>query len=260
MFFKEPIVQFFIAAAAIFGLFAVLETRANDPVILDDSVRAALVNNFEGIVGRSAHPDEIAQLERDYIIDELLFREALERGMHLTDGQTKKHLTDNLRRLFAGTPPQVSDETLVNYYADNIEKYRGEPTISFRQVFFEERPDAAGVLLDRLNAGEEIEGDPYWMGNRFDNYGDSMIRGVFGNAFLKKLTDLPEAAWAGPINTDRGIHYIYKSGRGPARLVPFAEIRDQVAQDYWAMQTQGNLDRAVEELKEKFDVVVTDAP
>lgn len=259
-FFTDTLVQFFIAAAAIFAVYSWVTASAQNPVVLSAEVRTALIDNFEGITGKPASQSDIAKLERDYIMDELLFREAIDRGMHLSDSQTKTHLTNALRRSFAGEPPRPSQEDLVNFYAENIEDYRGEPTISFRQVFFSDTLKDPAATLASLNKGTVVQGSPYWMGNDFPDYGESMVRGVFGTQFLSALQDLPMNRWAGPVETERGVHFIYKSAAKEGTLVPFAQIRDQIEQDYWAMQTRQNLDLAVAKLKEKYDVVIAETP
>lgn len=256
----DPFTLFFAAAALIFGAYLALQTRSDQTVVLDQEVRAALIDNFEGITGRTITAEEIKRIERDYIIDELIFREAIDRGMHLTDSQTKTHLTNNLRRILVGTLPQPSEADLVNFYAENIEDYRSEPTLSFRQVFFDTQPEDPAAILTALNKGDAVEGAPYWMGNDFQNYGESMVRGVFGTSFLGDLATLPDGKWAGIIETERGYHAIFKSASKAGELVPFAKIRDQIEQDYWAQQTRSSLDSAVETLAEKYDVVISVAP
>jgi hypothetical protein len=249
-------VQFFIAAAAIFSLYSVVSSSQEKTVLLSTETRQALIENFEAITGEAASPAQKERLIRDYVLDELLLREAIDRGMHLTDSQTRKHLSNGLRRLYAGDITAPSEADLVNFYADQIEDYRSEPAITFRQVFFEDKPSEPGLILETLRGGGDVAGQPYWMGDDFEAYGESMIRGIFGQPFLAVLKSLEFGAWHGPIETSRGYHYVFKTGRQDGGLVPFAQVRDQVEQDYWTSKTQDRFDVAIQALTEKFDVVI----
>ncbi|MEO0410380.1 MAG: peptidylprolyl isomerase [Pseudomonadota bacterium] len=255
---RDPLVQFFIAAAAIFGLYSLVSGSQEKTVLLSAQTRQALIENFEALTGETATPAQKERLIRDYVLDELLLREAIDRGMHLTDSQTRKHLSNALRRLYAGEITAPSEADLVNFYADQIEDYRSEPAITFRQVFLEAKPSEPVDILETLRGGGSVAGQPYWMGDDFEAYGESMIRGVFGQPFLTALKSAEFSAWHGPIETSRGYHYVLKTNTDDGRLVPFAQVRDQVEQDYWTSKTQARFDVAIEALKEKFDVVIHD--
>ncbi|MEM9287922.1 MAG: peptidylprolyl isomerase [Pseudomonadota bacterium] len=256
----DPLTLFFAAGALIFGLFSVLERRADNPVVLDSDVRRALVGNFEGITGQKASAGQIALLERDYIIDEILFREALERGIHLTDSQTKKQLIDTMRRLIAGPMPSPSEADLVNYYGENIEDYRGEPTLNFAQVFFEEMPEDPEAVRAALAERKGVAGDEYWMGDEFRSYSEGMVRSIFGMRFLETALVLPIGQWSGPIETERGVHFVLMDAPNEPELIPFAEVRDQVEQDFWMDAAQEKLDAAVETMKDRYEVIIDVAP
>ncbi|MEM1019001.1 MAG: peptidylprolyl isomerase [Pseudomonadota bacterium] len=256
----DPLTLFFAAGALIFGLFSVLERRADNPVVLDSDVRRALVGNFEGITGQKASAGQIALLERDYIIDEILFREALERGIHLTDSQTKKQLIDTMRRLIAGPMPSPSEADLVNYYGENIEDYRGEPTLNFAQVFFEEMPEDPEAVRAALAERKGVAGDEYWMGDEFRSYSEGMVRSIFGMRFLETALVLPIGQWSGPIETERGVHFVLMDAPNEPELIPFAEVRDQVEQDFWMDAAQEKLDATVETMKDRYEVIIDVAP
>ena len=79
---REPLFTFAIIGGALFLAYAAIRSSESEPVILQATARAGLIASFETLKGRKATADDIARIERDYVTEELLFREALENGLH----------------------------------------------------------------------------------------------------------------------------------------------------------------------------------
>lgn len=255
-FLHDPLSIFLIAGALVFAAYAIVDAGRSDPVRYTPAIEAALVDDFEALAGRPATDEDRARLQRDYITDELMFREAIERGLYLTDGQVKSRMIDKVRYLIAGAPNEPDEEAMVDFYAENLDLYRSEPTTSFEQVYFSQRPENGAQLLAALKAGEEVAGEDLWTGPAYPNYGDSMVRGIFGQPFLGRLQELPTNEWAGPVKSLRGWHFVRKTGEGEPELMPYAQVRSQVRQDLMMAETRAAIGSAVGELEEKFDVEV----
>ncbi|MDT7534973.1 peptidylprolyl isomerase [Sphingobium sp. SA2] len=251
---RDPLFAFLVAGVALFGGYQIIERAQKPPVVFTPQVEQAMVEDYELLVGRPATAADKARIKRDYLAEELLFREAIDRNMHLTDGETRKRLVDKVRYLIAGAPPEPTDEQLVNHYADNLAQYRAEPRTSFTQVYRAQKPADAALLLAQLNAGETIPGDDFWLGRAFPRYGDSMVRGIFGQPFVATLKTAPDGRWFGPVQSPRGWHFVRKSESIPAAMVPFPAIKDQVRQDYMIAHSEAAIDKALSGLKEKYDV------
>lgn len=251
---RDPLFAFLVAGVALFGGYQIIERAQKPPVVFTPQVEQAMVEDYEMLVGRPATAADKARIKRDYLAEELLFREAIDRNMHLTDGETRKRLVDKVRYLIAGAPPEPTDEQLVNHYADNLAQYRAEPRTSFTQVYRAQKPADAALLLAQLNAGETIPGDDFWLGRAFPRYGDSMVRGIFGQPFVATLKTAPDGRWFGPVQSPRGWHFVRKSESIPAAMIPFPAIKDQVRQDYMIAHSEAAIDKALSGLKEKYDV------
>jgi hypothetical protein len=176
--------------------------------------------------------------------------------MHLTDSQTKRHLTDKVRYLIAGAPAEPSEDQLLGYYSANPGKYQAEKQITFSQVFFANKPLDPSVTLAALGRGEAVKGDDFWLGHDFPRYGEVMIRGIFGQPFVETLEKAPVGQWQGPVQTARGWHYFRRDETLAPALMPYKDVRDQVRQDYQNAQTREVIDREVAKLKEKFNVQI----
>lgn len=212
--------------------------------------------DFEAIAGRKADADDVARIERDYIADELLFRDAIDSGLHLTDSAVRGRLVEEMRFRVTGMLPDPTPEQLVNHYSENLGRYRSEPAASFEQVYFRELTGEPAAILARLRAGTPVAGEPFAQGTRFPRYGQSMLRGLFGQPFVDALWVAPTGQWTGPVRTQHGWHYLHVTERLPPALLPFEAVRAQVENDFLAALIEDAVDRRVAELARRYGVDV----
>lgn len=253
---RDPLFSFLLVGAAIFAGYAVIEQQRNPAVRYTPEAEKALVDEFEMLSGRKADAADRARIEKNFITGELLFREAIDRNMHLTDGETRARLTDKVRYLIAGAPVEPTEEQLVDHYSNNIALYRSEPKTTFSQIFRSTKPGDSAAILAALNSGQTVPGDDFWLGSAYPAYGDSMVRGIFGQPFVTRLKEAQEGVWFGPVQSPRGWHFVRKTGSIAPALMPYSAVRDQVRQDYMMARTNAAIDGAIGKLKEKFDVEV----
>ncbi len=243
---RDPFVLFLLLATLLFAAHATLADR--DPVVITAELEAALAEERQALSGRAPTAEERARLVRDHVADELLFREAVARGYHLTDGAVRRRLVDRMRFEIGGIPRDPSEEELVAHYAANIARYRSEPRIAFEHVFFARPPAEPAVVLARLRAGETVTGDDFWMGRRFPPYGESMILGMFGPDFLRILATAPQGEWVGPVSSPRGTHFVRRFESVPPSRLAYPDVREQVLLDLLAEEAQRAVDAEVEKL------------
>jgi len=253
---RDPLFLFLAAGAALYAVFALLESRRSEPVLLTAEVRAGLIKDFETLTGGPAGDTQVARLERDWIAEELLFREALAQGMHIDDGAVRQRLVERMRLSITGLQPDPGEEELVNHYAENLGLYQSEPSISFEQVYFAEHPEGAQTLLNRLRVGAGVQGESFRYGDRYPGYGRSMLRGMFGQPFVAALWAAPLGEWSGPVQSTAGWHFVRPAERLPAARLPFEEVRELVARDYLAAQSREAVDRRLAELERQYEVVI----
>lgn len=251
---RDPLFLFAVAGVALFATHAFLQARATLPVTLSAETRADLAENFASLAGRRPAADEMARIESDYIADELLFREALDSGLHLANGAIRQQLVEEMRYRITGLLPDPTDEQLVSHYSEHTASYFAEPTVSFAQVYFSSLPDDGGRILEQLQQGKAVQGQAFAHGLDFTEYGQSMLRGIFGQPFVEALWQAPLETWSGPIQSPHGWHYIHPSQRIPGHLLPFGEVREQVENDFMAMVIRRAVDERVAELKLRYEV------
>lgn len=252
---RDPLVLFLAVGGGFFLLYTMAMAHRTR-IEVTPAMQASLSGDYEALTGHKPDAKQQAKLVRDYVVGEMLFREAIDRGMHLTDKATKQRLIDRLRFAITGTPADPSEEQLINYYSEHTALYRSEPQLSFEHVYFAEPPADPAAILARLNRGETVAGDDFWMGRTFPNYGQSMIRGMFGQPFLAAIGRQPRGVWTGPLASSRGVHFVRVTGAAAPALIPYTDIRDQVRQDYLTAQTGGAIDAEVSKLERKYDVAI----
>jgi len=253
---RDPLFVFVVAGIALFVVYDAVQSRRIEPVRLTATTRAALIADFEMLTGRPARADDIARIEREYVTDELLFRDAIDSGLHLTDHEIRRQLVETMRLRVTGPLPDPTDEQLVNHYAGNVDRYRSEPTASFEQVYFRSLPPDSGNVLARLRSGEAIAGEPFPRGRTFPHYGRSILRGMFSHPFVDALWAAPLGEWSGPLESPHGWHYVRPTERVPAALLAFDAVRDQVENDYLVALIEQAVERRVAVLEQRYEVAI----
>jgi hypothetical protein len=251
----DPLTHFIIVGAGLFLLYS-LHRPQKPRIAVTVAIQQSLSNEYELLHGHAPDAHELAQLLDKHIADEVLFREAIAQGMHLTDAKTRERLIEKLRFSLTDTVADPSGEELVNFYADHMSLYYSEPQLTFDQVFYAKAPADPADVLARLRSGERVAGDTFWLGSHFEDYAQSMLRGVLGQRFIEGLHSAPTGEWFGPIESARGTHFVRVQAITPTTLMPFTQVRDQVEADWFARRRESSVQAKVHQAEEKYDIKI----
>lgn len=251
---RDPIVAFVALGGAIFLAWWQLQPRDNQ-ISITPEIMAALAEDHQQLTGHAPSPAERQALIDDWLAEELLFREALARGLHMTDPQIRERLVERMKLMLGGAPPEPTEADLLEHYASHRETYVQEPQISLEQIYFATPPGDPAAVLARLRAGAPVAGDDFWMGRQFDNYGVSMLRGMFGAGLLAGAQAAPLGQWQGPFMSPRGVHFIRVTARTPARPLPYLAAREQVRMDWQAAAAAAPVQREVARLRQHARII-----
>lgn len=254
-FFRDPLVLFLLCGGGVFALYYSLEDTSASVVELNEVNRNVFAEQFELLTGREASSEDIQKIEQDYIEEEVLFREAVDAGMHLSDPEVRSKLVEEMRYQVTGALPEPEETDLVSYYLEYIDRYYIEPTFSFQHVYFEQLPQQSAELLEKLAQGEEVEGDEFWRGRNMPNYGVSMIRGMFGKAFLDDLGSREQRQWYGPVESLLGWHYVIITHTSERQPLSFDQAKMQVTNDYTVDVLQQSVDAYIKTLGDKYHII-----
>jgi hypothetical protein len=253
----DPLTHFVIVGGAIFLAYSLRHPGPEKPhIAVTAAIQQSLAKEYELLHGLPPDARALAGLVDKYISDEVLFREALAQGMHLTDAKTRERLIEKLRFSMTDTVADPTDEQLVNFYADNLSLYYSEPKLSFDQVFYAKPPSDPGEVLSRLRAGEQLRGDTFWLGSHLEDYSQSMLRGVLGQRFIEELHAAPAGEWSGPLVSARGTHFVRVKTITASAVMPYVQVKDQVEQDWLARNRDSSVTAKIHKAEEKYDITI----
>ena len=239
--FKEPLVHFLIAGAAVFWL---LSGRAPDlgerRIVVDKAVVGAMVERFYGSFHRLPSPDETDGMIRDYVADQVYYREALRLGLDQGDEVVVRRMRRKLESLAVADAEtaEPGDAQLQALIGKDPARYAEDPRTSFEQVYLgADTPEGrakANVQLADLRGGKAISGQPAALPAKLDSASASDISGLFGDEFTLALRDLPVGQWQGPVASGLGLHLVRVSTRAAPTTPSLAKVRQRVTNDWRA--------------------------
>lgn len=253
---KDPLLLFTFIGIIVFIVYYALEDKNVPTINLSREMRMQLIEEYEAITGLRATPESTAELEKNYITDELLFREAINAGMHFIDPASRASLIEKMRFRVSALVPEPSDAELVNYYAQNIQRYYTETSLTFEHVYFTTLPIDAEALSAKFQSGESLNGDTFVHGNQFVDISEGMLRGIFGEDFLNATRSLELKKWAGPISSNHGLHYVRLLKKVPPQPMPFSLARNIIANDLIQMSIDQAVESKIQVLKSRYEIAI----
>ncbi|NJM50647.1 MAG: hypothetical protein HC843_07035 [Sphingomonadales bacterium] len=254
---REPLVHFLIAGLVIFLLFA-WRGYGTDPasrtIIIDEAQVARLGKGFEQTFQREPTAKEIDGLIRDYIKEEIYYREALRLGLDSEDPIIRRRLRAKMEFLAQAKLDNVrpSEESLQKLLNKNPQKYAADARYSFDQIYLNVfDPEIAGTkaeaLLDKLKTGTNWQelGDSLSVPASMEDAPRSDIERQFGGEFAKSLANLadaPKNSWVGPVSSGFGIHLLRIRSATTATKPKLSEVRQAVEND-WRAETEEKRDK-----------------
>ena len=219
----------------------------------------------------SLSSDGLANIIRQYIQEEALYRQAMAYGMAKDDYVIKRRMVQKMEFLAEGTTTALTSLTISElqaYYEEHREDYKLPATVTFTHVFFS--AERHGNVVDQL--AQETLGILSENRVRFDqapNYGDRFpyqlnyvertqeeIASHFGEAMAQTIFRLQphNTRWQGPIRSEFGKHLVLLTRAEAARIPPLQEVRDQLANELQRLREVESKQKAIDELIGGFEV------
>lgn len=206
------------------GLFALESLRAPATVL---TVPAATAIN--------------SQTAAQWLEEEVLYREALARGLNQGDVIVRRRLVQKMRMLLE-TGVEVaepSEDELRRWIDTYAGRYGGVQQVSFDHVFLSRglrdsrlAEDARAVRQELLSGGEKAgQSDPHPGGTRQDNLDARGLERLFGSALAEQIADLPPGRWQGPLRSPLGLHFVRVVDR-QLRTPDYHAVRERAHRDY----------------------------
>ena len=276
--FTEPLIQFLIIGACIYGAYALFGTPEEDfrdtRVHVDAARINAFISEWESRWNRPPTREEIDGLIQSYIKEDVLYRQAVAMGLNEDDPITRRRMAQKLEFLTSDLAMMVqpAEGVLEQYFADNSEAYRAPDLMTFSQVFFDPDSredstleDAAEALLELQAAGEPTEesmqvGDGFMLQSDFVSVTATEAARQMGTGFVEAVVQLEPGSWHGPVLSGYGVHlvYVYSYEKSPPPV--FEDVQAAVLENWQLEQREQFNADFLENLKTRYEIVIDEIP
>ena len=260
---REPLVHFLIAGAAVYAL---LSGRPPDlgerRIVVNERVVSALVSRFEESFRRLPTKDETDGLIRDWVQDQVYYREALSLGLDEGDEVVVRRMRRKMEAMAVADAESrtPSDAELQAMLDRDPARYVEDPQTSFDQVYLgadtpENRARAQNALA-RLRRGEAVSPTPAPIPATFNAARSEAISMQFGDDFAIALRNLAPGQWNGPLASGLGLHLVRVTARTAATPPSLQKVRQRVENDWRAAANQRAREEAYARIVKGYDVVI----
>jgi hypothetical protein len=112
------------------------------------------------------------------------------------------------------------------------------------------------LRADNAHADSSTLGDPFLLDHRFESLTAIEVSKLFGDAFAKRLAELPIGTWEGPIESGYGHHLVLLQERTDGRVPVLEEARTAVS-DEWMNEERLRANAAFyQSLLQRYKVVI----
>ncbi len=264
---REPLVHFLIAGAAIFAFYAWRgdAVDASDRrIVVGEAQVQRLANIWSQTWRRPPSANELDGLIRDYIKEEVYYREAIRLGLDQDDAIVRKRLRAKMEFLATSEAETMvaSDAVLQAWLDKNPARYAADPLISFQSVYISTMGGEAAALLKaiallaRLQDGADAEklGDSISLPRRVTGATTEAVDRQYGDAFAAKLIGLPKGKWSGPVASGFGLHLVRVDMVSAVRPAKLAEVRQRVENDWRSATRIARENQAYQTLLDGYDI------
>lgn len=284
-FFKEPLLHFLVAGAALFFLNHYLggqDSSDTQLIIVDRSVLEKYLQyqakTFDELrtseLLNAMGDDEREQLINDYVREESLYREALSLKLNRNDTVIKNRLIQKMKFIVDGVAPNfssISDQELENFFDHHKSRYYISPSITFTHVFFDGRArddktalSMAQAELTFLDHHKVPFSDALRYGDRFLYHANyvgktpDFLVGHFGSEIVSALFDnsIHIGRWLGPFKSDYGYHLVLVAKKLPGRNPDLSEIRERVYQEAVKERAQKASEETIQEILKTYQIEI----
>ena len=268
---REPLLHFLLLGALVFVAYQLLSGggRSSDEIFISRGQQENLLNTFSRTWQRPPTPQEFQGLLKDYIRQEIAYRESKAMGLEQDDIVIRRRLRQKLELLAEDVASLVppTDEQLQTYLDQHDEDFMVEPRLTLRQVYFSTdrrggsaEQDALELLqritTDGPDGGFENFGDPLPLPPRMQNLREGEIARLFGTVFTDSLTGIEIGRWAGPIESGFGLHLVFIEERVEGRLPQLDEVREAVQREWLSQRRREAVDGLYDRLAENYTIEI----
>ena len=259
---REPLAHFLALAALLFVAYDLLTPSEQQSIVIDQASIDEVVRQQEELLARPLSDDERRAVVETAIDDEVLLREAYRRGLD-RDAVVRRHLVQKMRFILGEDEPEPTEAELKEYLAANRERYRTPPTVTLDHVFYADPGAVPDGLTMQLQNGAKIDGlgdSLYMLGNSLPRYSLRDLIGLMGPDVARRVFELPPGGWHGPMQSERGVHFVRVAQHHQPTMPSFAELESYLRQDWTLDQQRRAAAAKLAALRRNYRIVFERAP
>ena len=265
---REPLVHFLLAGLALFGFFA-WRGDAVDPasraIVITERQVQQLAANWARTWRRTPTAAEIDGLIRDYVKEEIYYREGLRLGLDQDDIIVRRRIRAKMEFLARSElESEVPDNATLQALLDQRPgKYAVDTRYSFDQIYLTAQDpqverDRAAQIRARLASGADwrMLGDRIALPRSADNIEQTRLTSDFGTEFSAALANLEPGEWAGPVPSGFGQHFVRIRAVRTGGKPQLADVRQAVENDWRAMTATNREAKAFQALLDSYSIMI----
>jgi peptidyl-prolyl cis-trans isomerase C len=264
---REPLLHFLLAGLVIFLIFGSSGTDrsgADRIITVDEAKVSALAAQWTQTWQRPPNATELDGVIRDYIKEEVYYREALRLGLDTDDAVVRRRLRSKMEFLATSEVENATptDAELQKWFDTHRAAYVADLLLTFDQVYvnatagISDATARAISIRDRLNSEERVNvsGDPLSLPHAFKRTGISALRRQFGEEFAASIVRIPPGKWAGPIKSGFGLHVVRVGEVAASHAPTLVDVRKAVENDWRATTGDAREQRAYQTLLDGYTI------
>lgn len=265
----EPLVHFLLAGAVLFLFFAwrgdAVDPESRTITITQEQVER-LAANWAQTWQRPPTQAEIDGLVRDYVKEEVYYREGLRLGLDQDDAIIRRRIRSKMEFLASSELENETpgDAILQELLDRDPNAYATDTRYSFDQIYLTAQDEAAAraratKLLRELNKGADWRklGDVISLPRSLEYVDRGKIASDFGDEFATALGGLKAGQWSGPVASGFGLHLVRiraSQGRAMPRLV---DVRQTIENDWRAQTAKDREAKAYQALLDSYTIRIS---
>lgn len=268
--FKHPVFHILIFGLLAGIIFLVLfgpkmPSTEDRRIVIGNADLAHVLASWTRTWQRPPTKEELKGVLQKYVMDEVVYQEALNQNMDDNNAAVKRSLIMQMDMLAAsqGGGSEISEDDISAYYSLRKDQFQKLPTFSFSQVYFKQNREEKSVraAIDQLNLNKTIPsevknvGDPLMLASDYSLQSTQQIDNTLGAGFSDQLNDLPLDQWSGPIKSSYGWHAIYLSEQKPASALPLEKVRNEIVREMEYEGKEAAREQFYTELLQQYEIV-----
>lgn len=265
---KEPLVHFLLAGLVLFLFFAwrgdAVDPESRTITITEEQVER-LAANWTQTWQRPPTETEIDGLIRDFVKEEVYYREGLRLGLEQDDAIIRRRIRSKMEFLaFSELENEVPGDAVLQALLDkNPQAYALDARYSFDQIYIAAQDEAAAraratQMLAALKTGADWQklGDAISLPRSPQNVDRTRIASDFGDEFAASLGGIKPGQWAGPIASGFGLHLV-RIGAVQASAKPkLTDVRQKLENDWRAQTVKDREAKAYQTLLDSYTIKI----